>query len=300
MQTLNGQTFESGGKLFSRILVATDFSEVSRRALQYAVSLSRSYDSKIYVAHVIPPVLPATLHAEALREKRDSLLRAAEEELKNVLRTIPARITTDSIVMEERELWVAIERLINKHEIDLVIAGTRGVGARSGPFLGSGAEQIFRHSTCPVLTVGPATKGDEGLATEFKNILIVTDFGPSAERAVAYAVSLARKCEAQLNFLHVAEHVLGSAQTALEHLRQIHTQRMKHSLSANHGAGIQADFCVRFGQPADEILSAAKQMSGDLIIMGAKAIGSWVGQVPLSTAYKVVAGASCPVLTVRA
>jgi len=39
----------------SKILVTTDFSEVSDRALDYAIALARRYDARMYLAHVITP-----------------------------------------------------------------------------------------------------------------------------------------------------------------------------------------------------------------------------------------------------
>jgi len=39
----------------SKIMVTTDFSEISDRALDYAIALARRYDARIYLAHVISP-----------------------------------------------------------------------------------------------------------------------------------------------------------------------------------------------------------------------------------------------------
>jgi nucleotide-binding universal stress UspA family protein len=298
VQTVSEKAVETDRILFSRILVATDFSAISRRALLYALSLGRRYESKIYLAHVIP---------ERPLESSDSNVnghRVAEQHMEEFTRAISGDADSCTVLIENGEgplfLWVTIERLIHKHKIDLIVAGTHGLGARPAPFLGSGAEQIFRHATCPVLTIGPATETSDLPEIAFKNILYVTDFGPSAERARGYVVSVARKFEARVRFLHVVEDMAGSGPQELDHLRQIHIQRMKHSFLASHEDGIQADFYVRFGNVVDEILSTSREIHADLIVMGAKATGGWAGQVPLSTAYNVTAKASCPVLTVRA
>ena len=39
----------------TKILVTTDFSEVSDRALDYAIALARRYDARIYLTHIITP-----------------------------------------------------------------------------------------------------------------------------------------------------------------------------------------------------------------------------------------------------
>ena len=285
---------ETGRLLFPRILVATDFSANSHRALLHACSVARRYGSKIYLAHVIPPVPKA--HGDTSDQQ------TAEQQMQDSLRTIPGCADSCGAIIEKGEgpLWVTIERLIHKYKINLIVAGTRGLGARSEPTLGSGAEQIFRHATCPVLTIGPATGAGDLLKIEFKSILYVTDFGPSAERALSYAISNAHKFEARLRFLQAAQDAAVCDEHARNHFRQIHIQRMKHSLAASHAAVVLADFFVRFGNTVDEILAAERELPADLLVMGAKATAAWAGNVPLSTAYNVAAKASCPVLTVRA
>jgi nucleotide-binding universal stress UspA family protein len=300
VRRLNGATKEADGMHFSRILVTTDFSATSNRALQYALSLARHHKSQIYLAHIIPEQARATDQAVPSSELLNPLRRAAEEAMTRVLRAIPAGMSSIVNVVEEGKLWVTIERLINKYKDDLIVAGTHREVARPEPFLGSGAEQILRHSTCPVLMIGPAIEEEDLGEIEFKNIPFVTDFGPSPLRAGAYAFSLAREFDAQITILHVAEDPVASGEAVRNHLRRIHIQRMEHALSAKNGSKIKADFSVRFGTPADEVLSAARAMHADLVVIGAKPGGGWAGPVPLSTAYNVVARASCPVLTVRA
>jgi len=290
---------ETDRVIFSRILVATDFSPTSQRALLFALVLAGRYASTVYLAHIIPERPPESPHGHSVDAHRE-----VERRMEEFVRAITGNAPSCTMLIEDGEgplsLWVAIERLINKHKIDLIVAGTRGLGARSEPFIGSGAEQIFRHATCPVLTIGPATQADNLLEIVFKNVLYVTDFGPSAERALAYVISVAHEFDARVRFLHVVEDMEGSGPQVLEHLRQIHIQRMRHSLSASHAADVKADFCVRFGDVVEEILIASREFRGDSIVMGAKATAGWAGHVPLSTAYNVVAKASCPVLTVRA
>lgn len=282
---------EDCGNLFSRILVPTDFSEVSSRAFRYALALAARFDSRIYLAHVVCNTPSST--ADALR-------LAAEADLKKIAAALPAGSPSCFALAKEGRLWDSIERIVNKHEIDLIVTGTRGVGPRRHPFLGSGAEQIFRHATCPVLTIGPSVAAGAPSQIEFGSILFVTDFGPSAERAGAFAVYLARKYGGRLTCLHVLEDLKASGRPALEHFRQIHTQGMRQSLRATDRTFVPSELCVRFGDAAEQILNVAYDCAADLIVMGSKASAGWVGQVPFSTAYNVAARAPCPVLTVRA
>jgi nucleotide-binding universal stress UspA family protein len=59
---------------------------------------------------------------------------------------------------------------------------------------------------------------------------------------------------------------------------------------------------VEFGEPANRIVSASKERGADIIVLGVRDAAGRLGaatHLERSTAHKVVAHASCPVLTVR-
>jgi nucleotide-binding universal stress UspA family protein len=58
-------------------------------------------------------------------------------------------------------------------------------------------------------------------------------------------------------------------------------------------------FRVANGHPVEEILKASQEVRANLVIIGAKQRKGLAGHVPASTAYKIVCGARCPVLTIR-
>jgi len=298
MQTLEQPSVEASPKLFSRILVPVDFSEHSRRAFLNAVGLALRFDLQTYLAHIITNApecngAAASASAEASRQ-------AAENQLHELAGSIGPEAPAVTTLLEEGQLWDAVDRLVQRYKIDLVVLGTRGHGHRPQPLLGSGAEQIFRHATCPVLTIGPPAAQQDLSQIQFRSILFVTDFGPSAERAANYAILLAGKYGARFTVLHVVEDSGATSRLELDHLRQIHVQHMRQSLHAVDRTFVPSEFSVHFGNAADEILRAAEETAADLIVMGAKAGSGWAGHVPLSTAYSVVARAQCPVLSVRA
>ena len=67
---------------FAKILVATDFSETSDRALEYALSLARTYLSKVFLTHVIPVNL--LLDPELAAASRDEMHLAARTEMDRI------------------------------------------------------------------------------------------------------------------------------------------------------------------------------------------------------------------------
>lgn len=284
---------------FKNILVATDFSPASDQALEYAVSLARRYGSAIYLTHIItldgyPMVAPEV--APSMFKK---LHLEAEKNVREILKSGRLIALPFKTVIQEGTLWPSIEELIKKHEIDLLVVGTRGMGAVRKVLIGSGAEEIFRKAKVPVLTVGPSTNKEPLYELEFRNILFATDFGRSAEREAAYAFSLAQEHRARLRFLHVFPHPEAYGEDVLALMKQKTKVQLQKLVPSASDLLCKLDFEVALGEPVEQILRIAQNTSADLIVMGAKARASLAGNVPHTKAYRVVCGARCPVLTVR-
>ena len=284
---------------FKNILLATDFSPASDQALEYAASLARRFGSRIYLTHIITldafPMMAPEIAVRSLKELR----AAAEKSMDKVLQSGRLNAVPNQVVIQEGNLWPALEQVIKEHEIDLLVVGTHGAGAVRKILIGSGAEEIFRKAKVPVLTVGPSTKTEPFYELEFKNVLFATDFGKSAEREAGYAFSLAQEHRSRLTFLHAFPHPEAYSGDVLV----LESQRYKAALQklVPHASELHCklDFRVGVGEPVEQILSVAQETNADLIVMGAKARASLAGNVPHTKAYRVVCGAHCPVLTVK-
>ncbi len=66
-------------------------------------------------------------------------------------------------------------------------------------------------------------------------------------------------------------------------------------------APIDAEFVVQFGIPSEKILQVALDKRVDLIILGLRRepLAGTISHKPWATAYEIVCGAGCPVLTAR-
>jgi nucleotide-binding universal stress UspA family protein len=272
----------------SKILVATDFSETSDRALGHALSLARTYNSRVILAHIIPvDLMMAPELAEASREQ---LRQAAREGLERIRTSDRFFEVPHEEIIEEGALWPSIEALIKKHGIDLVVVGTHGKGFVQKLLIGSSAEEIFRQARVPVLTVGPGVRREPLYDIELKNILFATAFGPEAERQAAYAFSLAQERHSRITLLHVNQHP-DQEQAIIDQLQElIPSSTDVHCLPL---------FRVEQGDPVKRILRVAEQMLADLIVLGAKTRKGLAGHVPHTKAHQVICGASCPVLTIK-
>ncbi len=283
----------------SKILVTTDFSSVSDHALDFAISLARRYDARIYLAHVITPDPFQFAEPQLAQATYEKVRQAAEEGITDILISGKLRGVPHEVLMEEGNVWPTLEQLVLKHEIDLVVTGTHGRGKVQKILIGSVAEEIFRKADCAVLTVGPRVHNGEKKEVELNHILFATDFGPGAEKAAAYAFSLAQEHNATLTLLHVIESAAAYTEESVARQREINVVRMQKLMPEGSENWCKPEFRATFGAAVEEILIAARESKADLIVMGAKARNSLAGHAPMTVAYNVVSKATCPVLTVR-
>lgn len=139
------------------ILVGTDFSVCSARALSYAVSLAASQNARLHIVHVLTePVQPldvvgALPYIDA--GTRAEWQKTAEERLGKECRAAEKRgVKSACEVVWGRPSDALVERA-EQMKASLVVIGTHGRSAIEHFFLGSTAERIVRRSAVPVLTV---------------------------------------------------------------------------------------------------------------------------------------------------
>lgn len=139
----------------SRVAFATDFSDESLHALNYVLALSRDYAATIHITHVIDSASFQFGEPPTAADRRAALHKDAEAKL-NDLRTRYGLQGPDfESVLLDGEVSTAIEKFVEKENIDLIVLGSRGGIGLDRFFLGSVSEEIFRTVRCPVMTIGP-------------------------------------------------------------------------------------------------------------------------------------------------
>jgi nucleotide-binding universal stress UspA family protein len=186
---------------------------------------------------------------------------------------------------------------------DLIVVGTRSRIPAEMLTLGSVTERVLRKAMCPVLAVPPHA---HGTAMPPKTLICATDFSAAASRAVEYAVGLADMADDRLILVHVIDSPaptvpeIGSGVTRdMSRLEVEARWQLARTLSEVARAIHRPVELVVFGPPAREIVRLADAHFADLIVMGVYGTGAADPSVLGSTAYHVIAAASCPVLTVR-
>ncbi len=178
------------------------------------------------------------------------------------------------------------------------MVGTHGRSGLRKLVLGSVAEDVFRQSPCPVLTVGPYSPGT-AREPRLKHVLFATDFSAASEEALPWAVSAAQEFGAGLTVLHVCPDLKGETAHDLEQVNAALQGRRRDLLASVSNQVHDAKFETQTGDPATMILEAAAAHDIDLIVFGLKPLRSFSDRVPWVHAYHVLCEAACPVLTVR-
>ncbi len=144
------------------IVVPTDFSEFSRLALDYAITIAQTFKATIFLIHVTPEKeLDSIRQISPYLEpgKIEELLKGREsEDRKQLNEFIPPEkkegIKTEAIHRVGTP-FLEIIKVAKEKEADLIVMATHGRSGLSHILFGSVAEKVVRKSTCPVLSIRP-------------------------------------------------------------------------------------------------------------------------------------------------
>ena len=179
-----------------------------------------------------------------------------------------------------------------------MVVGTHGATGIEKLVMGSTAEEIFRLSPKPVLTVGPHVSDDLEFDAGLDRILFPTDFSPQSVRALAYAMSLMHNSDSVLTVLYVEDKLADDTAESRRILRKVLTgdlERMVGHLNRT----VPLAYDVQFGNPVANILDVASKQKANLIVLGVQRQRDLASHATWSIASKIVRRARCPVLTVR-
>ena len=295
------------------VLLATDLSPASVKPLHHALAIARHYGAKLYIAHVVSPIPYLMAGAGAL----EFGCEGASRDLQTLERELVHDGSLDGLdrefIMRRGGIWEELQEIILEKQIDLVVIGTRGRRGIEKLLLGSVAEQIFRHTDCPALTVGPHCYREAGveLPNATRSYLFATDFSEASLGALPQAISFASRMKARLILVHVVPAGplpqlpgLDSAPGVIsmrENARMACVRRLQQLVPRDDETPIEIELVVQFGIPSENILQVALDKKVDLIILGLRrsSLASTISHIPWATAYEIVSGAGCPVLTVR-
>ena len=143
--------------MYQRILVATDGSEISRKAAQSATTLAKTLGAELFVISVKEP-FPYSAISEMQpvppQEFFDAQERIARERVDEVVALAKAEgVAAQAHTIEALHPWEAILDHAKNQSCDLVVMASHGRRGLSALLLGSETQKVLTHSTIAVLVV---------------------------------------------------------------------------------------------------------------------------------------------------
>jgi len=135
--------------MMRKILVPTDGSPYSLRAAEYSAKLARELDSKVSILHVSPYV--PHVRARELVENEEKIGAEILSGTKEVFDK--ASVPVEVMTLEFGHPADVICNVAERDGFELIVMGEKGTGEVKRFLLGSVADRVAHHATCPVLIV---------------------------------------------------------------------------------------------------------------------------------------------------
>jgi len=184
------------------ILVPTDFSDVSKNAVDYAVELAKSVKAKLVLLHVyhIPSVnYDAAVYIPSLDEIEKGCLKALETISDSIKEKYPLVIIdykcACGFAVEE------INQIAKDEKADLIVMGMQGAGVLTEKLMGSTTTALIRKTKHPVLVIDKKIK-----FKPIQKIVLATDYHKLENKEVLNPLKeFAKTFNAQLYLLNVVK-----------------------------------------------------------------------------------------------
>lgn len=241
------------------LLYATDFSDNSVPAFQYALILREQLKAKLYVLHVFD--MKATFISTvslAYAKREEVMLKEQAEKLRAFCKKYAnTKEIEEDMILQVHENSIPSAGILEKVEslnADLIIIGTKGSSVLQDLFIGSTASALIGNSYIPVMAVPVTAK-----VRSIREIIYATAFEEADILAVRKLVSLAQPFEARIRLVHVTNKKEYAGEDQMEWFKEMLGNKVEYG-------NIQFD--LRFSEDiTGSLLAYIRETNGDLIVM---------------------------------
>ena len=188
-------------KPFKNILLLTDFSEVSRNAMEYALLIAKKTNAEVELMHIVnTPVdwISISMEQEKLYPETIEQIITAKNNLQEMLQVFKE----NSVEAKEAIVFnVGVENIpkyIESKSLDMVIMGSHGASGIKEYTLGSNAEKIVRNLKFPVLVVKNKLK-----TNNLSSIVFASNFTKNQLKPFEVLRNFAELLHTQLHLLYI-------------------------------------------------------------------------------------------------
>jgi len=275
---------------FSEVLLASDFSEESDRALTYAKSIIRGSGGELLLVHVaqLAPVL-------ALPEEvwvDDSVrIRAEEQETEEAAVALRAEGLRAKAFCPFGSVGQRVAQTAEIHHADLVIMGTHGRRGVNRLIFGSYAEETASFLETPLLIVGPRAPLAAQAVWKPSRILCSISFSAGDARLVAFAYLLATKYQASFEVVWFTADLKERTDSPWIELRE----SVRKLLDEHNANDLPLHIVPLFEPRAKSLTEAVITRNVDLMVIGG-ANREWL-TLHEGTLQELLSDVPCPILT---
>ena len=184
-----------------KILVPCDFSEQAIHAFRLAIDIANTSSAEVHVLHVIE--LPI-MHDDVLTPLPsfdENLLKELGERAEIKLAELKKESKQELFVTTVIEFGPIVSTITNYQEannIALIVMGTKGISGIEEVFIGSTAEKVVRHASCPVAVVKRRTT-----VSELRHIVFPNSLEKGQEDLVMHVKALQDVLKATLHIVWI-------------------------------------------------------------------------------------------------
>lgn len=284
-----------------KILAATDGSKHGAWTIEWLAKMPFAVQPVVRVLHVIdmasvrapfmiqPMIVGTERYIQSEVKRMERAAKSIKKESENLLAKVGLRGTVTTA-------QGGVAATIMKHAergVGLLSIGSRGLDALDRFMLGSISNQAIHHAPCSVLVVKESPR-------PVRHLTLAVDGSVASEKAVQFLLRSINPTPDGPD----GEPVMVTVMHAVPHFRYSALKENGKTLLPRYSAklaksGFQIREIVRTGKPADEILTVAKEHKADLIVTGAKGLGTIRRVLLGSVSTRVIQHAHCGVLVVR-
>ena len=279
------------------ILLATDLSARSDRALDRAVLLAKQWRSHLTVLHVLNhqrPPLDSGDPVPSWRRPPDPS-RAVR---RGIAVELSAFADAASVLIEEGPVVETIMRIANSEASDLIVIGVARSALLDELMLGRTVDGLLRRSSMPLLVVKSRPR------RQYRHIVVATDFSESSRHALVAAMRMFP--EQRLTIFHAYDTPMSGPMSDATSYRREYQKIAEQDFSLFlreteklNGAGQQPRVLIEYGAPNHLLHDYVVDNEADLVVVGTHG-GSAIFDIFIgSMAKRILNDVPCDILVVR-
>lgn len=142
--------------VIKKILVATDFSKTSTKAVEYAKTIAKSLNAQLDVVVVIDPSVldfGVTHFTIGGVSKWAEKYQAQKDDVDKKLQELKLEVKGEKFTLDGNPGKTIVKYLEEDGSYDLIVLGSHGYGNLDRFVLGSVSEHVTRYAPCPVMVI---------------------------------------------------------------------------------------------------------------------------------------------------